>query len=265
MKAQIEDQANIVRKWLSATGDSWHLAVRDASCLLLNDYLQRWPPPRMVPVELHRLAYTLNSSIERIENMSGKAALLPFEGGFQIIINANLPARTYRSSVAHELAHTVFYTSPIGHIPKRLIKHHHREEYFCYDVARHLLAPKEHLDILGVFSEDDPSVIYRKLGYLNLSRAWSARIMLADYRLATGIAGRWVHKEDKWQQVYPGSTASPHLSADDRKKLRKLASRYLETRELSPDGINIIVDPTESENSIFVIVTTKINELKLFI
>jgi hypothetical protein len=245
------DRCNLIREWLASQGESWKQAVREASDFLLKDYLKRW---QIVPVELHRLAAILNAEVVRLNDFTGEAILMPQQTGFRIIVNASLSKGRYRASVAHELAHTLFYSEPSGTPPRRIQEQTRREEHFCFDVARHLLAPKAHLEAIGVLNENDPAIVFAKLtGTLLLSRPWAARIMLADYALATGIAGRWIHGENGWRLEPGSSTATPSLSDKDKRELRTAAVKYLQFPQ-SHRRQRIIAIPETSGVGVFLLV-----------
>lgn len=256
----------LVLEWLSSEGVHWRHAVKEASRVLLADYFNHPKYRRIVPVELHRLALTLNSKIKVISGMNSKAAILPTGSGFQICVSAELPRPRFRASVAHELAHTLFFTKPNGTEPERLIRHQAREEHFCFDVARHVLAPVEHLTFLGILTDTDPRSIFKKLNsYLYISRPWAARIMLADYELVTGIAGRWIKsKQGKWSYKKQGACASPSLSKDDRTELREVAKQYLEKWDENQfEDMHFVNVVEQSDNAVFLIVS--MSKLKLFV
>jgi hypothetical protein len=248
------DRTAQITEWLAAEGRMRVDAVQRAASFLLQRYLDRWQ--HIVPVELHRLASTLTAEVVRLDTLGGDAVLMPVQGGFRILVNATVPVGRYRTSVAHELAHTLFYDVTDERVPRRRIPHTRCEEQFCFDVARHLLAPKEHLDAIGVFNVNDPGAIFSKLTeILLLSRPWAARVMLADYGLAKGIAGRWIRGDEGWMPENYSSSASPDLSQRERKKLRGMVFNYLNSGE-KPTGIDGIVTMHEkSDKGIFVVIT----------
>lgn len=245
-----------ISAWVTAQGPAWADAVRAAAKQLLEDYSSKGN--KYIPIELHRLAASLDATIVKRDDLKGDAVLLPVLGGFRILVASNMPVGRYRTSVAHELAHTLFFTNDHKTVPARTIPHTHREEAFCFDVARHVLAPKEHLESLGVFHEENPSVIFNKLtDNLLLSRPLAARIMLADYALVKGIAGRWTRKEDGWKQEYGSSSASSDLPQTERKKLRLIVSKYLESG-IEPTGFTLIssvYDTVAKGKSVFILLT----------
>jgi hypothetical protein len=150
-KAELEN-------WMAAEGEARNNAVRQAAEALLEEYFRHWA--HLVPVELHRLSATLGTEVVRSTTLKGKAVLMPIQGGFKIIVNSDFPVAHYRASIAHELAHTLFYDHESASVPTRRIAHTRREEPFCFDVARHLLAPKKHLSAIGMFDEGDLNAVF---------------------------------------------------------------------------------------------------------
>lgn len=249
-----EGRNTIVQHWISAKDDSRRRAVDEAARLLLHDYMQRWE--HLVPVELHRLAASLNTEIVRPKDFQGEAVLLPVRGGFRVLVNSGLPTGRYRASVAHELVHTLFYSMSSTGEPKRIVPKSKREEHFCFDVGRHLLAPVEHLELLGAFRNPDPVVLFSKLtDSLLISRPWAARLVLADHLLFRGIGGRWVSTASGWKQQPGGSAATPSLSQKERARLRNVVVRHLKNPEKEVGGCRILCVPEKSAEGIFVLVT----------
>ena len=248
------DRSALAQKWLATEGQARCLAVQEAANLLLHPYLQKWA--YLIPVELHRLAAMWNSEIVRLQNMDGDAILMPVQNGFRILVNAALPTGRFRVSVAHELVHTLFYAIEDGCTPRRSVPHTPREEPFCFDVARHLLTPKEHLEAIGVLRESDPAVIFAKLTkVLLLSRPLAARVMLADQVLAKGIAGRWVRTDAGWRQERHSATATPSLSRQRRAKLRMAVPKYFQSPEVKSGELRILAVHERSGGGVFVLVT----------
>jgi hypothetical protein len=251
-----DDRNNQIREWLAAEGDSRKEAIAEASKTLLKDYTSIYE--HFIPIELHRLAITLNSEIISLENMQGDASLIPTQNGFRILVNSNLYAGRYRASIVHEFAHTLFYTNPAQGKPRRLFPQSSREEHFCFDVARNILAYEPHLRAIGLDKENDPAIIFTKLtDIFLLSRPWAARVMLADRGLATGIGGRWLKIADEWKLTPGSSAATPLLSARERIKLRNLAKEYLKDPNFQPEGYKIIAVKEKMAEGIFVLVIKK--------
>lgn len=238
---------------MAAEGAARSNAVRQAADSLLGEYFRRWM--HLVPVELHRLSATLRTEVVRSTSLKGEAVLMPTRDGFKILVNSSSPVGRYRASVAHELAHTLFYDGESASVPVRRISYTRREEHFCFDVARHVLAPKQHLDAIGVFDESDPNKILAELtGRLLLSRPWAARVMLADYALAKGIAGRWKRTEQGWTPEYGSSSASPDLSQRERRKLREAVGKRLNSGTEPLGSMRIASIEEKSGEGIFVLI-----------
>lgn len=238
---------------MAAEGAARSNAVRQAADSLLGEYFRRWM--HLIPVELHRLSAMLRTEVVRSKTLKGEAVLMPTKDGFRIVVNSSSPVGRYRASVAHELAHTLFYDGESTSVPVRRISHTRREEHFCFDVARYVLAPKQHLDAIGVFDESDPSIIFAGLtGKLLLSRPWAARVMLADYALAKGIAGRWKRTEQGWTLEYGSSSASPDLSQRERRKLREAVGKWLDSGTEPPRSMHIASIEEKLGEGIFVLI-----------
>jgi hypothetical protein len=252
----ISDRHSLVVAWLAAKDECRIRAVEEATSLLLQYYLTQWS--NLIPIELHRLAATLKAEIVRMRDLKGDAFLLPTYTGFRILVKAGLPVGRYRSSVAHELAHTLFYSGPEKNEPRRIIRHSPREEQFCFDVARHVLVPREHLKAISIFNDNDPLTIFSKLTQtLLLSRPWAARVMLADYPLAKGIAGRWVKTQNGWKQQPGSATATPTLSEAERRKFREMARKRLESQIKGVPGYHILSVEEKTSGGIFVMVASQ--------
>src|SRR5216683_899778 len=93
--------------WLPTGGADREQAIEQASRQLIEAYKKTWPT--IVPIELHRLAATLNAKISTVPNLEGEARLVPSKGGFMVFVDPALPAARQRMAIAHELAHTLFY------------------------------------------------------------------------------------------------------------------------------------------------------------
>lgn len=249
------DRANLVRDWLAAKGNFWNETVQQASRFLLQKYMKRWQ--HLIPVELHRLSATLNAELVPARALKGEAILLPELGGFRILVNSSTSPARYRTSIAHELVHTLFYTAEEDErLPRRIVPQSEREEHFCFDVARHLLAPREHLDIIGVLNESDPAVIFNKLTkVLLLSRPGAARLMLADYELAKGLAGRWVRSGKEWKQEGNSATATPSLSQKEKIRLKTGVVKYLQDPEKQTLDSRILALEEKSGEGVFILIT----------
>jgi hypothetical protein len=219
------DRNCIVRGWLLAKDDSRAKAIQQASAMLLDDYLRHWS--ERIPVDLKKLANSLATEIVEMDEMKGDGFLMPTQNGFRILVRPGQPIGRHRATIAHELAHILFYSDPKKGQPRRLIPTTLKEEHFCFDLARHILAPRAHLKAIGIIDETDPIIIFSKLvEQLKLSRPWAARIMFADYGLAKGIGGRWVQSSLGWKQERGSASATPSLSVKTSLCLRGRAVTY---------------------------------------
>lgn len=241
--------------WLKAKGEERRRVVTAAAAALSGKYKKRWES--VVPIELHRLAYTLDAQIKRHRHVRDGARLLPVPGGFRVLIGYNLPRSKFRTSVAHELAHTLFYSRD-SETPQQLVASSQAEEHFCFDVARHVLAPDWLVHAAELERLSDASEVYRRLidwnGAFQLSQPIAARVMLADYQLAIGVAGRWVRGQDGWKCECSGASASPCLSTDERAFLWYVAESWLR-RGIEWSGFRVIGRPIQRDSdSAFVVV-----------
>src|SRR5436309_14338053 len=104
--------------WLRARGEERILALERAAGRLLGEYRSHHRGTGK-PINVYLLAALSRSKIVLIKNLPGGGRLLPVTGGFQILISTGLPDRRLRASVAHELAHALFFTLA-NPIPRRL-------------------------------------------------------------------------------------------------------------------------------------------------
>jgi Zn-dependent peptidase ImmA (M78 family) len=210
--------------WLQTTGDAWIESVIYASLKLLNKYRQHFPTD--ASVNLQALAASLEAEVVWQDYVAGGARLIPSNNGFIVLISRQTEPNRYKTTIAHELAHTLFYTREEGKV-KRLTAPSDREEHFCFDVARRLLVPDWSLDSLGINKMYDAKQIFNTLVCeLNLSKDISARIMLSDYELVCGVAGRYKKDAQGWKLCKGYSYASPSLkSKASQKKLMHHAAR----------------------------------------
>ncbi len=155
---------------------------------------------------------------------------MPVKGGFHVLVSDELEPARYRTSVAHELCHTLFYSRDYD-IPKRLLPPSEAEERFCFDVARRVLAPRWMVEAFGLLKHPEAETMFKTLtGTFKLSRPAAARLMLADYRLVVGVAGRWSLVKGDWELKRGESFASPQLTAKERKSLHSAARDWLGDR-----------------------------------
>ncbi len=212
--------------WLESRGDERRAVAEEAAAILLREYRHRFPS--LLPIDVRKLATSLGVRIHTVPRLPGDARLFPVPGGFTVVISGELSSARYRTAIAHELAHTLFYRTS-AKVPTRLASHTAAEEHFCFDVARRLLAPRWHIKALGLERLKDPAEVFvRLIRLLKLSRPVAARVMLDDYRLASGIAGRWSRLPSGWSPEPGRQYSSPDIKAEVRRRLRKVARDYLE-------------------------------------
>lgn len=212
-------------KWLECHNEDWREAVRQASDILMVPYRQQWE--HSIPIRLECLATTRNVEILQIVNLKEGARLIPVNGGFKVLINSNLPKKSYRTAVAHEIAHTLFYSFETS-IPRRLSAVTKREENFCFDVSRFVLAPWWLIEQSGVSKIRDVKRIFEILiGRFQMGKLAAARLLLSDYNIACGIAGRWGKSGKKWEPCRGQSCASGMLSNENRRNLRNIIRAWL--------------------------------------
>lgn len=241
-----------VPTWLKPQGTDRVTALESASQELLCTYREKWP--NLVPTELHRLSASLGCHIRTVRGLEGGARLLPVKGGFHVLVSDTLETGRYRTAVAHELCHTLFYSKD-GDIPQRLVPPTEAEERFCFDVARRVLAPRWMLEAVGLPSQYDAEPIFRMLtGKFKLSRPTAARLMLADYHLVTGVAGRWSFTEGEWKLSRGEASASPQLKVTERKVLHSAARNWLKGRNTEATFCRVLGLMEIGNQSAFVLV-----------
>src|SRR5262249_273929 len=126
-------------------------------------------------------------------------------------------------------------------VPRRCLEPSTKEEQFCFDVGRRILAPDWLIADIRRFQFSDPRDLFDCLtSRLKLSKSTAARVMLEDYELAIGVAGRWRRLDGKWKLDRGRAFASPRLTPRDRKHLRATAMRWLAERVLPPGPYKII-------------------------
>ena len=229
-----------VEMWLEASGEERACALQSAVEQLLSNYKDEFPFP---PVSISGLAASVGAKISRVKDMPGGGSLMPRRDGFSILISTDLPQAKFRMAVAHEVAHTLFYSKEEGKMPKRLIPPTEREHQFCFDVARHLLAPRWLLAKAGILKGNDSLWTFHKLiSLFRLSKPTAARLMLEDYKLSIGIAGRWICRDKGWEYISAGGCASPLLDAEGRRELRDIAKQWLTNRQ-APRGVKVLGIP----------------------
>jgi hypothetical protein len=243
-------------RWLTCQSEQRQQAIEEAARCLLEDYRERWPDALFI--NLYRLAATLRAPITFVSDLSDGARLLPVKGGFRVLVNETLPAGKFRCSVAHELAHTLFYSRE-SEIPRQLQAPNKAEETFCFDVARRVLAPRWLIDACAIPGLGDAKTIFARLtdrtGPFRLSKPLAARVMLADYSLATGVGGTWVKESGAWK-AKSGLSYTSGLGQRQRMLLKAMASFWLKNGR-EPPGFQVVESASVSPGSSFVLVVKR--------
>ena len=181
---------------------------------------------------------------------------MPVQGGFRVLVKETLPPARFRFSVAHELAHTLFYSRE-REVPQQLQEPTEKEEIFCSDVARRVLAPRWLVEACCLKEMTDGKDVFAMLtdrrGPFRLSKPLAARVMLADYQLARGIGGMWVNSGGVWKAKPGMAYATQGLGERQRKLLRAMANYWLKHRR-EPPGFRIIGSDDVPGQSSFVVV-----------
>ena len=138
MKRNDIDENGVLVRWLRSRygHQSLHIIIKNIAMQFLAAANQNKPP-----IHLHSLFGTRHVTDYSESKMVTNGRLLVDKAGFKIIVQNGYETRT-RFTLAHEIAHTVFYdleSSP----PKRLL-HGARakeEEHFCNMLAAEVLMP----------------------------------------------------------------------------------------------------------------------------
>jgi IrrE N-terminal-like domain len=241
--------------WLSATGSARKEAVESAAQMLLAEYRRKWAT--LMPVELHRLAASINAKISPVEGVAGGARLMPVAKGFLVLVDSNLPAAKRRMSIAHELAHILFYDTKEG-MPVRKQVHTKAEEHFCFDVGRRLLAPDWVLEQFDLRNSTDPRCVFETLStQLKLSRPVAAQVMFRDRCFFSGFAGTWQHMDRQWR-IRPGRFwTSPNFNRRELTRMKELCKAWLDSPSTITGNITLWAYRDGPDGSQFVVVTTK--------
>jgi hypothetical protein len=236
-------------KWLNCHGDERRSALDEAATIALEKYFQRWG--QHIPIDLYRLAASLNCRITRVNNLKGEAKLVPTKAGFSILVSDKLSSGRLRTSVAHEIAHTLFYSIDKD-IPRRAASLTKSEEVFCFDLARRILLPYQHLEYFNTNQiRDTFSVFNNLIKIFRLSKDVAALVMFNDYSIAEGIAGRWIFDKSSWNLVPGNFYASSSLMKTERKFARARIEFWLENGQ--QNNGEIIGFPESSNHTIFVV------------
>jgi IrrE N-terminal-like domain len=227
-----------------STGSSRAGIADKAAEYLLSQY-KRSGSRDEIPVNLDGLAKSLRCRVEIADSMEGEGRLLPTSTGFTILINPRMPYPRRRVSIAHEMAHTLFYDSQRSN--RRIIPATTEEEGFCFDVGRRLLAPRWLLRRAGLYEERAVGAIFRalKVRFL-LTRPAAARAILQDHSLVVGLAGVWRRRRSRWEIDFDSLVTSPVLDSADTQLLLRRLSRLINGNRMHAAGLNVLMEPQGS-------------------
>jgi len=246
----------IALEWLNTKGIDRHCALESAAESLMADYRRSYC--NMVPPELHRLASLIGARISYVEDLPGGARLLPVHGVFQILVDSTLDGYRKRTAIAHELAHTLFYSRNES-IPKRVLPASRTEEHFCFDVARRILAPRWMIRSSGLPDIQDASRLFSTITTtFRLSRQMASRVLLQDYQLLSGVAAVWIKTGEQWGMKAGNCYASPDLSRKDRRTLHGVARAWL-SNERKERFAEVIGSLDATTRRAFVLVVQKLS------
>jgi len=215
-------------------------AAAEAAEQILAKYPKDGVPEDYVDIRL--LSRSLSVRVLWLPHVSGRARLVPRKDGFTVYATSygskQSAAGTWnhpraRMDLAHELAHTLFYSWDED-VPTRQFPVSADEEHFCFDAARRILAPEWLITYLSKSTRDIRNLYDLLCRRGRISRPTAARLLLSDYGLARGVAGRWRRLDQKWR-LQPGTAiASSNLSVPERQAFRAQALRYLSGEAPSP-------------------------------
>ena len=238
-------------RWITENRGEWRTAVRHAAGFLLREYRTRWT--HLVPIELNRLAASLGAKIIRVRSLPGHGRLIPADERFVVLVDAKLGYSSFRTTVAHELAHILFFDREAKEVRRREVLE--KEEDFCFDVARHLLVPDWHLKQIRGRQISNVGELFSILTEeFRVSRPVAARVMLEDYALAEGIAGRWTKRNGEWSLDPGRAYASPSIASEMRKELHALAREWLASGTETVGDYRVAGIVEQSGQSAFVVV-----------
>ena len=245
-------------RWLEAHGADRQLAVENAAETLMRDYRSKYGS--MIPPELHRLAALLEGKIVYVDGLPGGARLVPVHGGFEILVDSTLSVSRMRTAIAHELAHTLFY-SRAESIPRRLSAPSKWEEHFCFDVARRVLAPEWMIRVTGIADLNDISEMFHATSRtFKLGRQTASRVLLQDHRLLSGVAAIWVKLGEQWRMKPGNCYASSNLSKKERQYLHEIARAWLKDGSAQSD-VPAIGFVDSARQTAFVLVASRIRAM----
>lgn len=233
MAESISLSSDEVRSWLNSTGELWVQNVRKAASIILDDYRES-NRDLLTPVDLSFVATLNHASIKLVSDLNKTACIMPISGGFKIFVKNYLSRAQMRSAIAHELAHTLFYSHQNGN-PQRMFPISKREEVFCFDVSRHILAPEWKIAANNLRSTKSPGeVLFSLLDQrsFGLSFPVAARVILQDHSLLTGVAAYYKRIDGKWTKDINRCYSSKNLTRKQKNTLHARAKEWLEEENI---------------------------------
>ena len=233
-------------------------AAAEASNRLFAKYPKSRAPADYVDIGL--LSQSLSVRVHWLPRVSGRARLIPRKDGFTVYATAygseHSSAGTWnhpraRMDLAHELAHTLFYSWQ-NDVPIRQFPVTPDEEHFCFDAARRVLAPAWLVAHLSKSTRDIRNLYDLLCLRGRISRPTAARLLLSDYGIAQGVAGRWKRHDGNWR-LEPGTgVASSNLSISQRQAFRAQALRCL--NDETPPAAYMVDLRMQSDDTAYVMV-----------
>lgn len=232
--------ADVLRKAVASVGPGRSLIADQAGEFLFIDY-NREDGSDEIPVNLGRLAHTLHCRVDLVRRIEGESRLLPLRSGFAILVDLRKSYPRRRVSIAHELAHTLFYD--VDRQNHRIIPPSSEEEGFCFDVGRRLLAPRHLLKQAGFYRKTDTGKIFRELrSKFRLTRPVAARTLLADSSLISGVAGIWRMAERDWVLDRDSVVTSPILDSTEALSLLNVLERMIKGNTMRASSPNVVLE-----------------------
>jgi len=119
---------------------------KDIKILLceIADSLRKQAGQNRIPINLNEILELrkINDLILEKSRFNFQGELIPKREGFSVILNSEHNQTRKRTTLAHEIGHTLFFDISVLP-PKRIITYSKSEEWLCYDFGRCLLMPSE--------------------------------------------------------------------------------------------------------------------------
>lgn len=96
----------------------------------------------IIPIDLNPIVKQRKIKISNKIYKYNQGELIPKNYGFSVILNSKDGRIRNRTTLAHEIGHTLFFDISVLP-PKRIIAYSDSEEWLCYDFGRCLLMPTE--------------------------------------------------------------------------------------------------------------------------